>query len=84
MLTARRSLLTLTALIAIASGGVLLGQMEAGNRGILPVDSSQTLEIGGIHVDVGGKSAAAARFRASISVFEPTHIDISPLLSRLA
>ena len=36
--------------------------MEAGDRGILPIDSSGTLEIAGIHVDVGGKDANSARF----------------------
>lgn len=36
--------------------------MEAGERGILPLDSSGTLEIDGIHVDVGGKDAQSARY----------------------
>jgi hypothetical protein len=36
--------------------------MESGDRGILPIDSSGTLEIGGIKVDVGGKDAASARY----------------------
>ena len=42
--------------------GALLAQMESGERGILPIDSSGTLEIGGLHVDVGGKDAEAARY----------------------
>ena len=51
------------ALIAIAGlGGALVAQMEAGERGILPIDSSGTLEIGGIRVDVGGKDADSARY----------------------
>ena len=60
----RRRLLTATScLIALlALGGTVIAQMEAGERGILPIDSSGTLEIGGIHVDVGGKDAASARF----------------------
>jgi hypothetical protein len=41
---------------------VLYGQLESGDRGILPIDSSGTLEIGGIHVDVGGPDAQTARF----------------------
>ena len=41
---------------------MLVAQMESGDRGILPVDSSGTLEIGGIHVDVGGKSGVEARY----------------------
>ncbi len=60
----RRRLLTATScLIALlAIGGTVVAQMEAGERGILPIDSSGTLEITGIHVDVGGKDAASARF----------------------
>ena len=52
----------LIALFALAFGGALYAQMESGERGILPLDSSGTLEIGGIHVDVGGKDAESARF----------------------
>ena len=60
----RRRLLTATScLIALlALGGTVIAQMEPGERGILPIDSSGTLEITGIHVDVGGKDAASARF----------------------
>jgi hypothetical protein len=59
----RRLLTATSCLIALlAVGGTLLAQMEAGERGILPIDSSGTLEIGGIHVDVGGKDAASARY----------------------
>src|SRR4051812_24227958 len=50
-------------LVALAGiGGVLFAQLETGERGILPLDSSNTLEIGGIHVDVGGADAQSARF----------------------
>ena len=52
----------LAALLSLAAGGVLYAQMEAGERGILPLDSSGTLEIDGIHVDVGGRDAQSARF----------------------
>ena len=45
-----------------ALSGALYAQLESGERGILPIDSSGTLEINGIHVDVGGKDAASARF----------------------
>ena len=60
----RRRLLTATScLIALlALGGTVVAQMETGERGILPIDSSGTLEITGIAVDVGGKDAASARF----------------------
>jgi hypothetical protein len=49
------------ALFGLAIGGVLFAQMESGDRGILPLDSSGTLEIDGIHVDVGAKDAQSAR-----------------------
>ena len=59
----RRPLLALLlCLLSLGSAGALLAQMESAERGILPQDSSGTLEIGGIHVDIGGKDAATARF----------------------
>jgi len=60
----RRTFLpALLLLIAAASlSAALFAQLESGERGILPIDSSGTLEIGGIHVDVGGKDAASARY----------------------
>ncbi|MGH6658699.1 MAG: heavy-metal-associated domain-containing protein, partial [Sphingomicrobium sp.] len=60
----RRSLL-LPALLILALAGVSAGvyaQLEGGNRGILPIDNSGLLEIGGIHVDVGGKDSVSARY----------------------
>ena len=61
---ARRSwfVAAIVALLGLAVGGVLFAQMEGGERGILPLDSSGTLEIDGIHVDVGGKDAQSARY----------------------
>ncbi len=63
MLLSRR-LLTLTACFAVSvlAGGAVMAQLESGERGILPIDSSGTLEIAGINVDVGGKNADEARF----------------------
>lgn len=59
----RRLLAASSCLIALAAlGGTVAAQMEPGERGILPIDSSGTLEVTGIHVDVGGKDAASARF----------------------
>ena len=51
-------------LLAIALGisGAIYAQLETSDRGILPVDSSGTLEITGIHVDVGGADSQSARF----------------------
>ncbi len=56
-----RFLLTGLAAAALASGSVV-AQLEAGDRGIPPIDSASTLEITGIKVDVAGKDAEAARF----------------------
>ena len=58
----RTAILAVTAIAALVAGAVVTAQMESGDRGILPVDSSGTLEISGIHVDVGGKDANAARY----------------------
>ena len=50
-------------MLALAGlGGTLVAQMESAERGILPIDSSGTLEIGGINVDVAGKDADSARY----------------------
>ena len=51
-------------LIALALGisGAIYAQLETSDRGILPIDSSGTLEITGIHVDVGGTDAQSARY----------------------
>jgi hypothetical protein len=52
-------------LILLAVLGVsaaVYAQLESGDRGILPIDSSGTLEITGIHVDVGGTDAQTARY----------------------
>jgi hypothetical protein len=63
MLSLRPKLLTVLMLFAgLTLSGVVLAQMETAERGILPVDSSGTLEIGDIHVDVGGKDAQSARY----------------------
>ena len=49
------------ALVMLGGAGALYAQLESGERGILPIDSSGTLEITGIRVDVGGKDAHSAR-----------------------
>lgn len=58
----RSAFLIVTAIAALGGGAILSAQMESGDRGILPIDSSGTLEITGIHVDVGGKDASSARY----------------------
>ena len=55
MLFRRPAVLLSAVLIALAGrGGTLVAQMESAERGILPVDSTGTLEIRGIDVDVAG------------------------------
>jgi hypothetical protein len=49
-------------LAALAVGGMVYAQLESADRGILPISSSGTLEISGIHVDVGAADAQTARF----------------------
>ena len=60
----RRLLIALLPLLAARSAcrRACYAQLESGERGILPIDSSGTLEITGIHVDVGGKDAHGARY----------------------
>ena len=50
------------AFLGLLVAGVAYAQMESGDRGIAPIDSSGTLEITGIHVDVTGKDAQSARY----------------------
>jgi hypothetical protein len=64
MLRRRFVIPVLLLLVALGIGGVAYTQLETGDRGILPLDSSGTLEISGIHVDVGGNDAMSARYSA--------------------
>jgi hypothetical protein len=59
----RRFAIPLMFLIAVAGiAGALYAQLETSDRGIPPLDTSNTLEIGGIHVDIGGTDAQSARY----------------------
>ena len=59
----RRFVALLTLLCAaLAVSGAVYAQMESGDRGIAPIDSSGTLEVSGIKVDVSGKDAQTARY----------------------
>jgi len=62
MLARRFALPLLLLVAALGIAGSLYAQLETGDRGILPLDSSNVLEIGGIHVDVGGADAQSARY----------------------
>jgi hypothetical protein len=50
------------ALLGLLAAGMVHAQMESGDRGIAPIDSSGTLEITNIHVDVTAKDAQSARY----------------------
>lgn len=47
--------------LAGAGGGALLAQLEGADRGIPPIDSTNTFEVLGVEVDITGENATAAR-----------------------
>ena len=63
MFLRRNVRLAFTAVVALTvAGGAVVAQLESAERGILPIDSSNTLEISGIKVDVSAKNPEAARY----------------------
>ena len=48
-------------LAVLGVGAAVYAQLETTDRGILPLDTSNTLEIGPVHVDVGAADAQSAR-----------------------
>lgn len=48
--------------LSLAGAGIVYAQLEGGERGVTPIDSSSTYEVSGIKVDVAGKSADEARY----------------------
>ena len=52
---------TIAAALALVAGSVALAQIEGGDRGVAPIDSSDDFEVSGVRVDVAGKDADAAR-----------------------
>lgn len=64
MTLSRRLLPTATALLALLmiGGGALYAQLEGADRGVPPVDSTSTLEVTGVEVDVSAENSEAARF----------------------
>ena len=62
MVRRRPAILFLSLLAVLGVSAAVYAQLEAGDRGILPLDSSGTLEITGIPVDVGGADAQSARY----------------------
>ena len=62
MLRRRLALPFLLLLIALGAAGTLVyAQLESSDRGILPLDTTNTLEAGPVHVDVGAADAQSAR-----------------------
>ncbi len=59
--TVRRALIPFLGLGALAAGVAVWAQIEGGDRGIPPIDSSGSFEVAGIDVDVAGKTPEAAR-----------------------
>ncbi|MFL6734791.1 MAG: heavy-metal-associated domain-containing protein [Sphingomicrobium sp.] len=62
MLRRRFAAAILVVLAVLGISAAVYAQLETADRGILPIDSSGTLEVSGIHVDVGGPDAQSARF----------------------
>ena len=60
----RKGLISLLlALIAsLGAAGIVYAQLEGADRGVPPIDSASTFEIGGIEVDVSAENAEKARF----------------------
>ncbi|WP_076069745.1 hypothetical protein [Sphingomonas montana] len=61
LLTPSRILIALSGAAALVAGGMAVSQIEPGDRGVAPIDSTSSYEIGGVTVDVSGKDADAAR-----------------------
>jgi hypothetical protein len=56
------SLLVAIILLSLGAAGIVHAQLEGGDRGVPPIDSSSTYEVSGIAVDVAAKSGDAARY----------------------
>jgi hypothetical protein len=54
-------LLLLIIALLIGAAAIVYAQLEGGDRGVAPIDSSGSYEVGGITVDVAGKNADDAR-----------------------
>lgn len=48
-------------LVLLGAGAVLWAQIEGGDRGVAPIDSSSSYEVGGVLVDVAAKTSETAR-----------------------
>ncbi|NCA02315.1 MAG: hypothetical protein EBS87_09070 [Sphingomonadaceae bacterium] len=54
---------TVLALLIGAAGIAVFAQLESGERGVAPIDSSQNFEVSGIGVDIAARDAETARLR---------------------
>ncbi|MFL6735967.1 MAG: heavy-metal-associated domain-containing protein [Sphingomonas sp.] len=61
MLRRRLAIPFLLLLAALGIGAAVYAQLETSDRGILPLDTSGTLEIGPVHVDVSATDSQSAR-----------------------
>ena len=61
MLRRRLALPILLIIAAAGIGAAVYAQLESADRGILPLDTTDTLESGSVHVDVGASDAQSAR-----------------------
>jgi hypothetical protein len=61
MVRRRLAILLLLLFAALGIGATVYAQLESSDRGILPLDTSGTLEIGPVHVDVGAADSQSAR-----------------------
>lgn len=56
-----RSALLMLLVLLLGAGAMVYAQLEGGDRGVPPLDSSSSYEVGGVTVDVSGKTADEAR-----------------------
>lgn len=56
-----RALGAVLALIIGAAGVSVFAQLESGERGVAPIDSSSNFEVSGIAVDIAARDAETAR-----------------------
>jgi hypothetical protein len=56
-----RVLIASAGLLSLVAGGLAVSQIEPGERGVAPIDSTSSYEIGGVAVDMAGKDADGAR-----------------------
>ncbi|WP_420140885.1 heavy-metal-associated domain-containing protein [Sphingomonas sp.] len=61
MSPARRFTLIAGSVVTLALGGLAVAQLEGSDRGVPPIDSSANYEVGGVKVDVSGRTADQAR-----------------------